>query len=89
MEAGDTQSLANSLHEFLEYQKYLQWYNEAKNKHKDLLRHQKLGFVVQCLKEFDMANVKKVEVIKWDCNPLWHIVTNDKSLPVIERPKLP
>ncbi len=29
LEVGDTQSLANSLHEFLEYQKHLQWFNEA------------------------------------------------------------
>jgi hypothetical protein len=35
---GDTYSLANSLHEFLEYQKWLQWFNEVENKHNDNLR---------------------------------------------------
>jgi hypothetical protein len=34
LEAGDTQSLANSLHEFLEFHKCLQWFNETKNNHK-------------------------------------------------------
>jgi hypothetical protein len=38
LEVGNTQSLANSLHEFPEYKKCLQWFNEAENKHKDLLR---------------------------------------------------
>jgi hypothetical protein len=38
LEASNTQSLANSLHEFLEYQKCLQRFNEVENKHKDLLR---------------------------------------------------
>jgi len=38
LEAGNTQSLGNSLHEFLEYKKRLQWFNEVDNKHKDLLR---------------------------------------------------
>jgi hypothetical protein len=66
MEAGDTKSLANSLHEFMEYQKCLQQFNEVENKHKDLLRQQRLGFVAQCFKEFDMANAKKIEAIKWD-----------------------
>ncbi len=59
------------------------------NEHKDLLRHQRLGFVAQCLKEFDMANAKKIEAIKWDWNPLWHIVNNDKCLLAIERLKFP
>jgi hypothetical protein len=36
-----------------------------------------------------MANVKKIEDIKWDWNPLWHIVNNDKWLLVTERSKLP
>jgi hypothetical protein len=45
LKASDTQSLANSLHEFLEYEKCLQQFNEAKNKHKDLLKQQRLGFV--------------------------------------------
>jgi hypothetical protein len=35
LEAGNTRSLANSLHEFLEYKKCLQWLNEAENEHKD------------------------------------------------------
>jgi hypothetical protein len=38
LEANNTQSLANSLHKFLEYQKCLQWFNKAENEHKDLLR---------------------------------------------------
>jgi hypothetical protein len=38
LETNNTQSLANSLHEFLEYQKCLQPFNEADNEHKDLLR---------------------------------------------------
>jgi len=38
LEASNTQSLANSLHEFLEYQKCLQWFNEVENEHKNLLR---------------------------------------------------
>jgi len=87
--ASNTQSLANFLHEFLEYQKCLQWFNEAKNEHKDLSRKQRLGFVVKCLKEFDVANAKKIEAINWDWNPLWHIVSNDKCLLVIERLELP
>jgi hypothetical protein len=36
-----------------------------------------------------MANARKIEAIKWDWNPLWHIVIDDKCLPMIERPKLP
>jgi hypothetical protein len=35
-----------------------------------------------------MANVKTIEDIKWDWNLLWHIVNNDKCLPVTERFKL-
>jgi hypothetical protein len=70
LEVGDTRSLANSLHEFLEYQKRLQWFNEVENEHKDLLKQQRLGFVIKCLKEFDMANAKKIEAIKWDWNPI-------------------
>jgi len=81
--------LANSLHEFLEYQKRLQRFNEAKNKHMDLLKQQRLGFVIMCLKEFDMANVKIIDVIKWDWNPLWHMVSNDKCLPTTKRLELP
>jgi hypothetical protein len=38
-------------------------YNEAKNEHKDLLRPQRFGFVIKCLKEFDMANPKRNEAI--------------------------
>jgi hypothetical protein len=89
LEIGNTQSLANSVHEFLEFQKCLEQFNEVENKHKDLLRQQRLGFVVKCLKEFDMANVRKTEVIKWDWKSLWHVVNNEKCLFVIERPKLP
>jgi hypothetical protein len=89
LEAGNTQSLANSLHEFLEYQKCLQQFNEVENEHKDLLRNQRLGFVAKHLKEFDMANVKKIEAIKWDWNPLWHIVGNDKCLPTTKGHDLP
>jgi len=59
LEVGNTHSLVNSLHEFLEYQKCLQWFNEVENKHKDLLKQQRLGFVAKCIKEFDMANAKK------------------------------
>jgi hypothetical protein len=66
LKANDTQSLANSLHEFLEFQKCLQWFNEAENEHKDLLRQQRLGFVAKCLKEFNLANARKIEAIKWD-----------------------
>jgi hypothetical protein len=58
-------------------------------KHKDLLRQQRLNFVAKCLKEFDMVNARKFEAIKWDWNPLWHIISNEKCLPLIERPKLP
>jgi hypothetical protein len=69
-EASHTQSLANSLHEFFEYKKCLQWFNEVENEHKDLLRQQRFDFVVKCFKEFDMVNAKKIEAIKWDWNPL-------------------
>jgi hypothetical protein len=62
LEASNTQSLTNSLNEFLEYQKC---YSEAENEHKDLLKQQRLGFVAKRFKEFDMANVKKIEIIKW------------------------
>jgi hypothetical protein len=62
LEVGDTQPLANFVHEFLEYQKCLQRFNEAENEHEDLLRKQRLGFVAKRLKEFDMANVKKIKV---------------------------
>ncbi len=74
--------MANSLHEFLEYQKCLQRFNEAENEQKDLLRQQRLGFVIKRLKEFDMANARKMKAIKWDWNPLWHIVSNVKCLPM-------
>jgi hypothetical protein len=77
--------LANSLHEFLEYQKGLQWFNELENEHKDLLKQQRFGFVAKRFKEFDMANVKKFGAIKWDWNPLWHIVNNDKCLPMTKK----
>jgi hypothetical protein len=61
----------------------------VKNEHKDLLKPQRFGFVVKCLKEFDMANPKRNEAIKWDCNHLWHIVNNDKCLLATKRPKFP
>jgi hypothetical protein len=64
-------------------------YNEAKNEHKDLLKQHKLGFVAKHFKEFDMANAKQIEAIKWDWNPLWHIVNNNKCLLTTERPELP
>jgi hypothetical protein len=70
LEGTNTQSLANSLHEFLKYQKCLQWFNEAENEHKDLSKQQRFGFVVKHFKEFDMVNEKKIETIKWDWNPL-------------------
>jgi hypothetical protein len=54
------------LHEFLEYKKCLQQFNEVKNEYKDLLRQQRFGFVAKHLKEFDMANARKNETIKWD-----------------------
>ncbi len=85
----DTQSLANSLHEFLKYHKWLKKFNETKNEHKDNLRHQRFSFVVKRVKEFDMANARKIEVIKWDWNPLWHIINNDQCLLTTERPKFP
>ncbi len=63
LEVGNTQSLAKSLHEFLEYQKCIQQFNEVENKHKDLLKHQRFG-IAKHLKEFDMANARKIEAIK-------------------------
>ncbi len=36
-----------------------------------------------------MANARKIGAIKWDWNPLWHIFSNDKCLPMTQRPKLP
>jgi hypothetical protein len=73
----------------LEYQKCLQRFNGVENEHKDLLKQQRFGFVVKHLKEFDMTNVRKVEAIKWDWNPLWHIVSNDKCLLATKRLDLP
>jgi hypothetical protein len=52
-------------------------------------RQQRLSFVVKHFKEFDMANAKRIETIKWDWNPLWHIVNNDKCLFVTKRLELP
>jgi len=63
--------------------------NEVRNEHKDLCGEQRLGFVAKCFKEFDMANAKKIEAIKWDCNLLWHLISNEKCLPTTKRPKLP
>jgi hypothetical protein len=62
LKAGSTQSLANFLHEFLEYKKCLQQFNDVENEHKDLLRQQRFGFVVMHLKEFDMASAKKLRL---------------------------
>jgi hypothetical protein len=70
LEIGDTQSLANSLYEFIEYQECLKQFNDAKYKHKDLLKQQWFSFVAKCFKEFNMANVRKIGAIKWDWNPL-------------------
>jgi len=36
-EASETQGLAKSFHEFLDYQKHLQWFTLAKNEHKEHL----------------------------------------------------
>jgi hypothetical protein len=69
LEGSNTQSLANSLHEFLKYQKCLQWFNELEKEHKDLLKQQRFGFVVKHFK-FDMVNERKIEAIKWDWNHL-------------------
>ncbi len=73
----------------MDYKKCLEQFNEAKNEYKDLLRQQRFSFVAKHLKEFDMANVRKIDAIKWDWNPLWHIVSNDKCLLATKRPKLP
>ncbi len=62
LEVGNTQSLAKSLHEFLEYKKCLQRFNEVENEHKDLLKHQRFGIAKHF--KFDMANARKIEVIK-------------------------
>ncbi len=89
LQVVDKQSLANSLHEFLVYQKCLQQFNEGENEHKDNLKQQRFNFVVKCLKELDMANARKIEVIKWDWNPLWHIISNDQCLPMTKGHELP
>jgi hypothetical protein len=62
---------------------------EVKNEHKDLCGQQSQAFVAKCFKEFDTANAKKIEAIKWDCNLLWHLISNEKCLPTTKRPKLP
>jgi hypothetical protein len=36
-----------------------------------------------------MANARKIEAIKWDWNPLWRIVSNDKCLHATKRLELP
>ncbi len=36
-----------------------------------------------------MANVRKIEAIKWDWNPLWHIVSNEICLFATKRLELP
>jgi len=61
----------------------------VENEHKNLLRQQRFGFVAKHLKEFDMANVRQIEAIKWDWNSLWYVVSNEECLFAIERPKLP
>jgi hypothetical protein len=77
LEVGDTQSLAKLFHGFLDCQKRLQQFNKVENELKDNLRVQKVAFVAKCLKEFHMVNQTKIQAIKWDWNPLWHIVTNE------------
>jgi len=89
LEANDTQSLANSLHDFLENQNCLKQFDKMDNKHKDLLKQQRLGFVAKCFKEFNMANARKIEAMKWDWNSLWHVINNEKCLFTTEKPKLP
>ncbi len=77
------------IHELLNYQKYLQQFIKVENAHKDNLRQQKLAFVVKQLKEFNISKATKIETIKWDWNPLWHIVTNDECSFTIARHDLP
>jgi hypothetical protein len=89
LEAGETQALVKSLHEFLDYQKHLQCFIQAENEHKEHFQQQRLAFVVKRLKEFDIPNASKIEVIKWDWNPLWYIITNDKSFLTSDRLELP
>jgi hypothetical protein len=72
----------------MEYHKCLQWF-KTENDHKDLLKQQRFGFIVKHFKEFDMANARKIEAIKWDWNLLWHIVNNDKCLLATKRLELP
>jgi hypothetical protein len=36
-----------------------------------------------------MANAREFEVIKWDWNPLWHIISNDKCLFATNKLELP
>jgi hypothetical protein len=62
LKASNTQSLANSLLKFLEYQKCLQQFNDMENEHKDLLRQQRFGLVAMRLKECDMASAKKLRL---------------------------
>ncbi len=59
------------------------------NEHNENLRHQRFNFVTKHLKEFDMANVKAIEAIKWDWNPLWHVVNNEQCLPTMNRLEFP
>jgi len=44
--------------------------NEQKTNIRIYLKQQRLSFVAKGLKEFDVANVKKIEAIKQDWNPL-------------------
>jgi hypothetical protein len=49
LEAGETQALAKSFHEFLNYQKRFQQFIQAENEHKEHLRQQRLVFVAKQL----------------------------------------
>jgi hypothetical protein len=44
-------------------------------------------FVVKQLKEFNVANVVILKVIKWNLSLVWHIFTNNQCLPWNECPK--
>jgi hypothetical protein len=39
-------------------------------------------------KEVDVVNAKKIETMKRNWNPLWHIVSNDKRLHTTKRHEL-
>ncbi len=66
LEASETQALAKSFHEFLDYHKRFQRFTQAENEHKEHLQQERLAFVTKWLKEFDIADALKIEAIKWD-----------------------